>query len=123
MAHVMERTWTAIGLGHNETEEQKTKLSAMFERVEWLPVPKAGEEPLSLPAMPGLAIKSAIQELRIHKVSHVAHSHEMAPYSLLAIRAHYKNGMAEVYLVDDGVGITPLASDFYPSEVWDLKVS
>jgi hypothetical protein len=36
----------------------------------------------------------------------------MAPLGLLAIEGNYKNGRARIYLVDDGVSVTPVATDF-----------
>lgn len=101
------RTWTQVGREH--TEGKRKELSEMFNRLEWQAIP------CEMAAMPGEGIKAAIKELKIPKVSHVAASHELAPYGLMGIRAHYKNGDARIYLVDEGVGITVLASDFYPN--------
>jgi len=103
----LERTWTNIGKEHSE--QRHDELGAMFDRMDWQ------ELPCSIGMMPGLAIKEAIKQLRIPKVSHVAHSHELAPYGLEGIIGHYKNGEVRVYLIDTGTEITPLASDFYAS--------
>jgi hypothetical protein len=85
----------------------------MFDRLEWQELFPAG---VTMAMMPGEAIKAAIAELRLPKVSHVATSNEMAPYGLIGIRAHYKNGTANVYLVDEGCQIVVLCSDFYPKD-------
>lgn len=110
----MERTWTNVGKEYNSTPEQRKKLSAIFEALEWETIPKGGS--LSWPMMPALALDKVIKELPLPKVSAVAMSHEMAPYGLVAARAKYKNGIAEVYIVDEGTAITVLASDFHPND-------
>jgi len=106
----MKRNWTQTGRDHNGTDEQKALLGGMFDRLEWQELYPGME----LPMMPGEAIKATIVELRLPKVSHVALSNEMAPYGLIAARAHYKNGTANVYLVDEGSQLVVLCSDFYP---------
>ena len=60
-------------------------------------------------------MKEVIKELRIPKVSHVAYSHEMAPYGLMGVKAHYKNGDANVFMVDEGSNIVIIATDFFGS--------
>ena len=100
----MERNWTTVGQKH--TQGKRKQLEAMFSRMEWR------EIPCEMGMMPGMAIKEAIKQLHIPKVSHVAHSHELAPYGLLGIKARYRNGNAVIYLVDDGLGVTPIVSDF-----------
>jgi len=108
---VMERSWTDKGVEHNGTPEQKEQLAGMFDRLEWLDTSQG----LTMAMMPGEGIKAAIEELRIPKVSHVADSHEMAPYGLYGIRGHFSNGRADVYLCDEGSSLVVLASDFYPN--------
>ena len=112
-ARVMERNWTNIGSEYNSTPEQRKKLSAIFEVLEWETVTPDG---LTWPMMPALALEEAIKELRLPKVSAVAQSNAMAPYGLIAARCKYTNGMAEVYIVDEGSTLKVLASDFYPDE-------
>lgn len=103
----MERTFTQVGREHSKGKQQE--LAGMFERLNWQALP------CDMAAMPGLAIKTVIKELRIPKVSHVAASHELAPYGLMGIKAHYKNGDATIYLVDEGHQTVVLASDFSPN--------
>ncbi len=57
---------------------------------------------LSLPMMPGEAIKATIRQLRLPEVSHVAISNQMAPYGLYGIRCRYTDGPAEIFLLDIG---------------------
>lgn len=63
---------------------------------------------LSVGMMPGLGIKAAIQQLRLPKVSHVAISNAMAPYGLCGIRCRYKDGPAEIFLLDIGTEVKVL---------------
>lgn len=101
----MERTWTQVGREH--TEGKESELAEMFERLDWQTIP------CTLPMAPGEGLKEVIKELRIPKVSHVAYSHELAPYGLMGVKAHYKNGDATIYMVDEGSEIVIVASDFY----------
>ena len=101
----MKRTWTNVGKEH--TEGKEVELNEIFNRMEW------HELPYTMGAMPGMGIKEAIKQFKIPKVSHVATSNELAPYGLLGIKAQYKNGNAIIYLVDEGIGVVPIASDFY----------
>jgi len=103
----MKRTFTEVGKGHSEGREEE--LSGMFDRLQWRSIP------CTMGAMSGEAIKTAIIELRLPKVDYVACSHELAPYGLLGIKAHYKNGDAIVYMVDEGCSLVVLASDFTPN--------
>lgn len=105
----MERNWTTTGAAYNGTDEQRERLGRIFDSLQWQ------EIPCTLPMMQGEAIKAAIRELRLPKASHVADSHELAPYGLVAIRCHYKNGDAQVYILDEGVRLVVLASDFWPN--------
>lgn len=104
----MQRTWTQVGKAHNRATVERAITS-----IEWLEIPKGGT--LEAPMMPGEGIKAAIQQLRIPKVSHVAWSSELAPYGFYAIRGHYANGDAEVYIVDMGTHLVPVCSDFHPA--------
>lgn len=101
---LIKRTWTDVGKGY--TTGKHAKIGAMFDRMEWQKLP------CTMGMMPGEGIKEAIKQLRIPKVSHVASSHELAPYGLLGITGHYKNGCAKVYLIDTGTEVIPIASDF-----------
>ena len=102
----MRRTWTTVGAEHTGPTARET-IERIIAGLEWQAVP------CDMAAGPGLAVKGLVQELRLPKVSHVADSHELAPYSFIAIRCHYKDGMAEVFAINTGTHITPLCSDFY----------
>jgi len=101
----MKRTWTTVG---TEYTGDPQKIEAILSRLEWQKLP------CELGMMPGENIKEFIREFKVPKVSHVAVSHEMAPFGLYGIRGHYKDGMAQVYVIDEGMQLTPIASDFFP---------
>lgn len=103
----MQRTWTKIGKEY--TEGKHDELGGMFERLEWQKLP------CTMAMMPGDAIKAAIKQLSIPKVTHVACSNELAPYGLEGIIGHYRDGEARVYLIDIGTEVIALASDFEPN--------
>ena len=103
----MKRTFTNVGKEY--TDGKQDEIGAMFERLEW------HEIPYTMGMGPGLGIKEAIKQLRIPKVSHVADSHELAPYGLMGVIGHYKNGEARIYLIDIGTEVIVLASDFEAS--------
>lgn len=105
----MARTWTKVGAHHSDGHEKR--LAAILAALDWRELKPVGN---SEAIMPALGIMAAIRELRLPKVSHYAISHELAPYGLYGIRAHYKNGRADVYVVDEGSQLVVLASDFYP---------
>jgi hypothetical protein len=107
----MAITWTKTGEPIVPLDARPRAVLA-FDALEWQPV----TDDLTLPACPGLAIKACIQELRLPRVSHVAHSPAFEPYGLLGIRAHYRNGVADVYVVDRGSDSVVVASDFTPAE-------
>jgi len=109
----MKRAWTTVAKDHNGTPEQRERLAGMFDRLEWIAIEPGG---LSLPMMVGEGLKECIRELRIPKPSHIAYTNEMAPFGLMAVRGHYKNGMAQVYLCDEGCNIAVLCSDFWPND-------
>jgi hypothetical protein len=104
----MVRTWTTVGAGHSRGNE--TRLGKILDALSWTEIPPAG---VCEPAMPALAIMGAIRELRLPGVTHYAISHALAPFGLVGIRAHYADGRADVYVVDEGSQLVVLASDFY----------
>jgi hypothetical protein len=109
-----QRTFTTIGSEY--TKGREDQFSAIFDSLKWEPV--TGSKPFAQ----GEAIKAAIQQLRIPKVSEVAlhgvwedPGERGSAYGVYGIRGHYKNGTAEVFIIDSGVGITVLCSDLYPN--------
>ena len=101
----MQRTWTEAGRSY--TDERRWEWEKAIREIEWLGLPE------KLPAMPGLAIQSAIRELKIPNVSNIGINHGLGLYG---IEGNYKNGKAKVYLVDSGTTACVIASDFWPKE-------
>jgi len=104
--------WTERGKlhGHSETEEQRELIMAAMQRMDWLEIPTDGSR-LQVAMMPGLGINEAIKQLRLPKVSHIAISHELAPYGFYGIRAHYSNADVDVFLVDRGSDMFPVCME------------
>lgn len=110
------RTWTKVGerlIGVSLDEGvifDRAAVVRAINSLEWCEIPRGGS--ISAPAMQGLNISAAIKDLKIPRVSHVAWSHELAPYGFYGIRGHYANGDAEIYIMDSGTVLTPVCTDF-----------
>jgi hypothetical protein len=104
----MKRTWTEVG--EEYTRDKQEVIAAMIERIMWRALP------CEMGMGPGMAIKKAIKAFKIPRPSRIATSNEMAPYGLIAVEGNYKNGRAHIFLVDDGVSVTPICTDFYAKE-------
>ena len=104
----MKRTWTEVG--EEYTRGKQGDIAAMIERMDWRTLP------CEMGLGPGMAIKEAIKSFKIPKVSCVATSNEMAPYGLLAVEGNYKNGRGQIFMVDDGLSVTPICTDLYAKE-------
>ena len=70
------------------------------------------EQNKSLAFSQGFAVNEAVRQFKIPKVSHVAQYGMICGHGLIGIRAHYKNGMAQIYLADNGTACIPVAVDF-----------
>ena len=104
----MKRTWTETGV-KCVPENNRDRVSSIIYNFEWESIPCA------VGMMPGENIKGIIAEFKMPKVSHIAITHEMAPYGFYGIRAHYTNGKAQLYILDRGSDCVPIASDFWPN--------
>lgn len=104
----VKRTWTEIG--KEETEGHQDRIGKILDSLDWEPLITGKQYPM----MPAHGVMESIKQLRIPKVSHIAIGcHEMAPFGLYGIRGHYKNGMAEIFLLDRGHDILVIASDLH----------
>ena len=98
----MRIDWFQVGKDHWGGNQER--LVNICESAEWQSLP------CDIAMMPGEAIKSAIKELNIPKVSHVATLHDLAPFSLCGIRSKYKNADVDIFIVDEGTHISPLCA-------------
>ena len=114
----IERNWTKIGEETFAGKISREAMSAEIERLTWQQIPESGT--LSVAFSPGEAIKSAIKELRLPKVSAIATDgcieRPGAAYGLYGIEANYRNGRAWIYGIDSGTELTIIRSDFEPKE-------
>lgn len=117
-----KRTWTTVA---DDVVKRipggRDRVTAEAADLDWQDVPKDGS--LTVGFMPGAAIRSAIQEFGIPKVSKIAIGSIDCPAAsgdedgfypgFYAIEGNYRNGRARVYLVDTGTSLTPVFSDFW----------
>ena len=96
--------WFSVGLEYREGREER--VLGILQNVNWL----EAVEGLEVAMMPGEGIKAAIKEFKIPRVSHIAISHEFAPYGLYGIRGHYKGKEIDIFMVDTGTCLTPIAA-------------
>jgi len=106
----MSRTWTKVGSEYTGKSGYKARVEVAISALAWKDIGAGHSEGM----MPALGIKEAIKQLRLPRVSHHAISRDLAPYGLYGIRAHYKDGAAEVFVLDAGSELVVLASDFEP---------
>jgi len=97
----VQRNWTEVGRHFCNRGEVESAISS----AKWV------EARGSFPFMQGEGIKTAIQQLGIPKVSHIALS-VVDSCGLYGIRGHYTNGTAEVWVLDRGTELVPVCSDF-----------
>lgn len=125
------RTWTSTGeqlldragsnaAGHNHTTRDEIE-AAISTLVEWQDLPESYGDHLWLPAVQGLAIRAIIEQLDLRAPTAIAlgvvpcrSDNEPGEllYGLYGIRNRYKDGVAEVFVVDRGGDLIPVASDF-----------
>ena len=91
-----------LQVGKNHWQDKQEEIIDYCEHMEWKTLP------CEMGFMPGEAIKTLIRELKLPKVSGVGYSHELAPYSLIGIEAHYKNSDIQFFAVDEGSHISPI---------------
>lgn len=102
----MRRDYTAIGEREGYTKEAID--SGILTAQDWQDI----SVDKSVAFSQGYAITEAIKQFRIPKVTHVSQFGMIDGHSLLGIRAKYKNGLAEIYIADNGLDAIPVAIDF-----------
>lgn len=126
------RDWMNVGARYT-TPERRQQVEQEIARLKWTTFADAKDGTLSLPFCPGEAIKKAIRELRIPKVTAIAWTagtgkrtrpaclnfpgrtgDEDGEYpGLYGIEGNYKNGRVRLYVADNGTEILPVAVDFW----------
>jgi len=96
-----------MNIGKMFSHGQEDKIKDEIEHAQWETV----EPGKTYPMGQGMAVQSAIKEFKIPKVSHVALYGMLSNLGLYGIRGHYKNGTVEIFFVDDGVSLTPVAAN------------
>lgn len=96
--------WTPVGKEY--TKDKEDSFVKKFTNCEWKEISPEGNTEAMMPAM---GISEAIEQLNIPKVSHYAISNECAPLGLYGVRGHYKNADVDIFLVDAGSSISPVA--------------
>lgn len=109
------RTWTSVGEElHDETlaatsghvPVTRSDLEAAIAALEW-------QDPVDLEvgATVGLGLIKVASEFQLRDIPAVAVG-GIGPYDLYGIRNRFSNGVAEIFFVDRGSDILPVASDF-----------
>jgi hypothetical protein len=96
--------WMNVGKEHWEGNQRE--IEAIINRVKWQEI-KPG---MTMPFMQGAAINSLMENFKLPKASHVCDSHELAPFGLVGIRAHFKNADVDFFAVDEGTHISALCA-------------
>jgi len=85
------------------TDEEYIK--NQIDSLEWVELKKGDRLPLGQ----GMAIQGTIDEFKIPNVSHVAIHGNLDNLGFYGIRGHYKNGTFNIFIVDTGTAIIPIA--------------
>lgn len=96
--------WMNVGKDHWEGNQETIK--GIISRTEWLEITPG----MTMAFMPGEAINTIRREFKLPKASHVCTSHELAPYGLVGVRAHFKNADVDFFAVDEGSHISALCA-------------
>ena len=98
----METTFYQIG---KEICDNEKYIQQQMDSVEWIELKKGDKLPLGQ----GMAIQGTIKEFKIPKVSHVAIHGNLDNLGFYGIRGHYKNGVFNIFIADNGCEIIPIA--------------
>lgn len=94
--------------GETDTPQGQARIIQAMAEIEWQ------ELPLQAPMMAGIAINEAIKQLKLPRVTHIAISHELAPYGFYGIRTHYSDADVDVFLLDRGSDCFPVCTEVTP---------
>lgn len=102
------RRYTDIGKVEGYVPESIDRSIAVAESEDWqdLTVDK------SMPFSQGYAINSAIEQMRIPKVTSAYFFGTIGEHGFYGLQAEYKNGTARIYMADNGCDCVVVAIDF-----------
>ncbi len=98
----MNIDWMTVGGEYTDGKHQE--FETFFNKAEWQ------EIPCTLGMMPAMAIDEAIKQFDIRKVSHVAVLNDCAPYGLYGIKAKFKQGKVDLFVIDVGDTVISIAA-------------
>jgi hypothetical protein len=100
----MKIDWFEVGRDHWEGNQDK--IEQICKGVDWQEITLG----MTMPFMQGNAINTLRERFNLPKASHVCDSHELAPFGLVGIRAHFKNADVDFFAVDEGTHISSLCA-------------
>ena len=116
----VRRAWLGSGAEYTRPEpEARTAIEREIELLRWTSV----DDDLRLPASTALALRECVRQLRLPRVSQVAHNGRLAwtdgqetvGYGVYGIEATRHAGRVRVYVLDRGTELVPLARDLWPT--------
>ena len=102
----MKIDWMETGKHHADTDDKRDALKAAADGLKWIDTTGGGKT--TLPFCQGQGIGEVIRQLNIPRVCAVGYTHEMAPFGLYGIRAKYKQGFVDLFVMDEGSEIKPV---------------
>lgn len=99
--------WFPIGREFSGSQEKRDRMLEAIGRVQWQLLQS---DMLKIGMMQGYALEEAVKHFKIPKVSHVACSHDLAPFGLICIRGHYTNASVDLFFVDKGESLVPVCA-------------
>lgn len=119
MKTLLKTDWMQVGKEYLKTDKDTATVLNEKDRLKWMPLVNG----MSLPFMQGSAIKNAIKELGLPKVSAIAYGGGFglsvepgAGYGFYGIEANYKDCVIRIHLLDNGCSCTPLFIDVYSKD-------
>jgi hypothetical protein len=105
--HSMELGWLSVG-ANDVAEIGHDRLQKVIDAIEWIPT----TQKVRLPMSQGLGLQGIISAFQLN-ASAIGYNDQLAPFTLLAVQAEFKEGRQRLYCIDKGSEVTPVRSDFY----------
>jgi hypothetical protein len=98
----MNIDWISVGAKY--TDGRHVEFADYFKNANWM------EIPVKLAMSPAIAIDETIKHFDIRKVSHVAIINDCAPFGLYGIKAEFKQGIVDIFVMDIGNTVVSIAA-------------